>query len=286
MREELPLAVERALGAAILKVRAIGGGDICRARRIDVSSPAGRERYFLKSHDAPPPGFFAREAEGLTWLAECPAVAVPRVCGWGETWLLLEWVPEAEPRDNTEEEFGRALAQLHARGAEGWGFRRDNYIGTLPQSNRRHETWREFYREERLLPLLRHPRVSALLDEDDRRDFDRLFEVLDDRAGPEPPPARLHGDLWGGNRIIGPGGRSWLVDPAVYAGHPEMDLAMMRLFGGFGERAFSAYAEVAPLYPGARERLSLWQLYPWLVHVALFGAGYLDPLRRGLASQL
>ena len=107
-----------------------------------------------------------------------------------------------------------------------------------------------------------------------RRGFERLFGALLELVGPEEPPARLHGDLWGGNLLCDDAGAPCLIDPAVYGGHREIDLAMMRLFGGFGGRVFDAYDEAFPLPDGHEERVPLYQLYPLMVHVNLFGGGY------------
>ena len=112
--------------------------------------------------------------------------------------------------------------------------------------------------------------------------FDRLYDVLEQRVGPPEPPARLHGDLWGGNRVVDARGDSWLIDPAVYAGHREVDLAMMRLFGGFSSKVWSAYREAAPLSPGHEDRVPLYQLYPLLAHLVMFGGSYLGEVEDAL----
>jgi fructosamine-3-kinase len=115
-----------------------------------------------------------------------------------------------------------------------------------------------------------------------RAGFERLFAALPDLAGPDEPPARLHGDLWGGNLLVDDAGAPCLIDPAVYGGHREIDLAMMRLFGGFGPRVFAAYDEAWPLAPGHEERVGLYQLYPLMVHVNLFGGGYVGSVESSL----
>jgi fructosamine-3-kinase len=115
-----------------------------------------------------------------------------------------------------------------------------------------------------------------------RRGFDALFGCLTERVGPDEPPARLHGDLWGGNLHVDEEGRPCLIDPAVYGGHREMDLAMMRLFGGFSPRVFAAYHEAYPLAPGWEDRVPLYQLYPLMVHVNLFGRGYVGSVEGAL----
>jgi len=126
--------------------------------------------------------------------------------------------------------------------------------------------------------------AGAVIDSRLRSRFERLFAVLSDRVGPPEPPARLHGDLWSGNLMVDERGLPCLIDPAVYGGHREMDLAMMRLFGGFSERTFAAYAASWPLAPGAAERVPLYQLYPLLVHVNLFGASYLRSVSQALRA--
>ncbi|HEX2673741.1 MAG TPA: fructosamine kinase family protein, partial [Polyangiaceae bacterium] len=113
---------------------------------------------------------------------------------------------------------------------------------------------------------------------------EQLFDVLPERVGAPEPPARLHGDLWSGNVHVDERGAPCLIDPAVYGGHREMDLAMMRLFGGFSERVFAAYAEAFPLSPGHERRVQLYQLYPLLVHVNLFGGSYLGSLQQALSA--
>ncbi|HWO13400.1 MAG TPA: fructosamine kinase family protein, partial [Polyangiaceae bacterium] len=143
-----------------------------------------------------------------------------------------------------------------------------------------------FYRERRLAPLLRLARARGSADVALERAFERLFARLDELAGPPEPPARLHGDLWGGNLHTSTDGHPMLIDPAVYGGHREIDLAMMRLFGGFGERVFAAYGESSPLAPGAAERVALYQVYPLLVHLCSFGRGYLAQVRRAVERYL
>ncbi len=155
-----------------------------------------------------------------------------------------------------------------------FGLERDNFIATIPQSNKPHSTWASFYRAERLEPLVRLAVDKQLLTDDAASVFDRLFERLPDLVGLAEPPARLHGDLWNGNSLTGLRGEPWFIDPAVYGGHREMDLAMMHLFGGFGPKVFAAYDEAFPLADGHGDRVALYQLYPLLVHVHLFGGGY------------
>jgi len=276
-------ALEAALGARVVRARPVAGGDINEA--FSVSCESGLQ-VFVKTHRGAAPAMFPAEARGLDWLRAADAVRLPRVLAvsggtdGAPPFLALEWLEPARPRPSFDEELGRALARLHRYGAPGFGLDHDNFIGRLPQDNRASDTWEEFYRERRLRPQLdladAHGRIPAAL----RRSTERLLGELGRRLGPEEPPARLHGDLWGGNLHVDEGGGPALIDPAAYGGHREVDLAMMRLFGGFGPRVFAAYEEAFPLAPGHAERVELHQLYPLMVHVNLFGSSYVGAVER------
>jgi fructosamine-3-kinase len=223
---------------------------------------------------------FAAEARGLGWLAEAGALRVPAVIAAGDGFLALELIVAAPPARDFDERLGRGLEALHRYGAPRFGLDHDNFIGRLPQDNTPagDAGWAEFYRARRLEPQLRHAVDAGLASSRLRRGFERLFRSLADDAvallGPPEPPARLHGDLWGGNLLCDEAGAPCLCDPAVYGGHREIDLAMMRLFGGFAARTFAAYDEAWPLADGHAARVALYQLYPLMVHVNLFGGSY------------
>jgi fructosamine-3-kinase len=285
---QLAATLTERLGDHIVGARSQAGGCINDAWRVELAAGGV---LFVKSHTRPPARFFEVEAAALSWLAEGTdddgSVAVPRVVAWSDAapaFLAMEWIePDARPRhDAGEEALGRGLAALHRAGAPSFGWARDGYVGDLPQPNGERPSWADFYRTRRLEPLARRAVDRGTLPPAAAPALDALFARLDELVGPTEPPARLHGDLWAGNRIVGAGGRSWLVDPAPYGGHREMDLAMMRLFGGFGARAFAAYHESHPLADGHHERLPLYQLYPLLVHVTLFGSGYASQVMRAL----
>ncbi|MCA9707339.1 MAG: fructosamine kinase family protein [Myxococcales bacterium] len=195
--------------------------------------------------------------------------------------LALELLEPGPPAPDHDEALGRGLAALHRAAPPTFGLDHDNFIARLPQENTP-DDWPRFYWERRLEPQLRRAERAGLVDAALRRRFDALAARLPERCGPPEPPARLHGDLWSGNCMTDDAGAPVLVDPAVYGGHREIDLAMMQLFGGFSARVFAAYDEAWPLDPGWRERVPLYQLYPLLVHVNLFGAGYLGGVRRAL----
>jgi fructosamine-3-kinase len=147
-------------------------------------------------------------------------------------------------------------------------------IGELSLPNDPAPDWPTFYARRRLEPLVALCLERRTLSASGARAVERVCERIGDLAGPAEPPARLHGDLWGGNVLAGADGRARLIDPAAYGGHREVDLAMLRLFGAPSARVFAAYEEAAPLADGHRERVELWQLFPLLVHAALFGGSY------------
>ncbi|MCZ7682741.1 MAG: fructosamine kinase family protein [Sandaracinaceae bacterium] len=178
---------------------------------------------------------------------------------------------------------GAASRRSTASAPRASGGARTTSSAASPQDNGREEDWPTFYARRRLEPQLRMAADRGRTSPEMRRGFSRLFARMRELVGPSEPPARLHGDLWGGNCHVDEHGAPVLIDPAVYGGHREMDLAMMQLFGGFSERVFAAYDEAYPLAEGWRERVPLYQLYPLMVHVNLFGGGYAASVERVLS---
>ena len=281
MDVEVRAAVEAAVGGRIAGEQPIAGGDINRAFAIELE---GGRRLFVKTNASAPAGMFEVEARGLVWLAEARALRVPDVVAAGPGFLALALVEAGPPAPDFDERLGRGLAALHRRGAPRFGLDHDNFIGRLPQDNTAIEApdWASFYRARRLEPQLRRAVDDGVASSRLRRGFERLFAALAALVGPAEAPARLHGDLWSGNLLCDEAGVPCLCDPAVYGGHREIDLAMMRLFGGFGARTFAAYAEAWPLADGHAARVPLYQLYPLMVHVNLFGGGYVGQVEAAL----
>ncbi|HEX8001094.1 MAG TPA: fructosamine kinase family protein [Mycobacteriales bacterium] len=252
------------LGSRVVVWVPVPGGDVCAAARVTLAD--GRT-VFAKERRGAPPGFFAAEAAGLDRLRG--HVPVPDVLDVSGERLVLAWVPPGPPTRAAAEELGRALARLHAAGEESFGGPRDGWIATLPLDNTPGPSWPAWYAERRLLPY------AAALAAHDRRAVDAVADRIDELAGPPEPPARLHGDLWGGNVLWSAEGPAYLVDPAQHGGHRETDLAMLALFGvPHLDRVLAAYDEAAPLAEGWRARVALHQLFPLLVHATLFGGGY------------
>jgi fructosamine-3-kinase len=264
---------EQLLGTAVVATTPVAGGDICTSTRLRLSD--GRSAL-IKTRPNAPEGFFAREAEGLRWLAEAGGVDVPEVLAAEDDCLVLAWVESGKPSLEAAEQFGRALAATHGAGAPGYGLETgDGFIGTLPLPNRPAGSWPEFYATRRVLPYLKLAADREHIAPPDVAAVESVVRRIVELAGPEEPVARLHGDLWAGNLLWGTDGRVRVVDPAAHGGHRETDLAMLALFGCPQlPRVLDAYTEAAPLADGADERVPLHQLFPLLVHACLFGGGY------------
>ncbi len=283
MNDGVAAAVGEALGAAVVSSRPLSGGDINDAYAVTL---ADDRRVFVKTNARAPADMFSAEARGLGWLAEADALRVPAVLAVDARWLALELIEPGRPAPDHDERFGRGLAALHAFGADGFGLDHDNYIGRLPQHNAPASDWPAFYRDRRLVPQLDMAERAGLIVGSARRRYDALLDRLGALVGPAEAPARLHGDLWGGNAHVDGAGGPCILDPAAYAGHREVDLAMMQLFGGFSARVFDAYDEAYPLEPDWRDRVPLYQLYFLLAHVNLFGGSYVSSANRALEAML
>ncbi len=277
VRDELSAIV----GQQVRSMERLGGGDVAESFRVTL---ADGDRVFAKTHRTAPEGFFTTEALGLRWLGDADAVAVPAVVAVSDDppWLVLEWIEPGRPDDTTEAELGRALAALHASGAPCFGREDGRTTGSRRLPNEPADTWVDFYAESRLLPLVRLARDTGALPLATIAELESVARGLPALGGPVEPPARLHGDLWAGNRLVGRGGVSWLIDPAAHGGHREFDLAMMRLFGGFGAECYASYEERAPLAEGWQDRIPLHQLAPLVVHAIKFGGGYVPAVGEAL----
>jgi fructosamine-3-kinase len=261
----------------------LGGGDVADSYRVSL---ADGSTVFAKTKADAVPGFFTTEAAGLTWLREADTVVVPEVLAVSDDppVLVQEWIEPGYPVGTTEEDLGRDLARLHLAGAPCFGRVDRRSTGSRGLPNEPSDTWADFYAEQRLLVLARLARDGNALPSRAIADLEDVAGRVEDLAGPVEVPARLHGDLWAGNRLVGRGGVSWLIDPATFGGHREFDLAMMRLFGGFGHDCFAAYDEFYPLAEGWVERIPLFQLAPLVVHSIKFGGGYVAATEQALAG--
>lgn len=273
---------------APLQLARIGGGCIAEASIVTFRDGS---KVFVKCK-AGNPGMFECEAEGLRTLALAEAIRVPRVLAVSSGAMVLELIESAPKKQGFAEAFGRAFAMLHQYRGKTCGFPKDNFIGSNPQCNEPVEgpwdqiaaddgsAWPEFFLRRRLRFQVRLASGKGYGDDLEQmldRAQARILELL---GGAIERPSLLHGDLWGGNYIVDERGEACLIDPAVYYGHREADLAMTRLFGGFEPAFYVAYDEVSPLADGHELRLPLYQLYHILNHLNLFGGAYYEQARR------
>ena len=278
--------IARCTGVRIAHGRAaqVSGGSIDRTYRVE-AAPAP---IFVKVASQAARPMLEAEALGLDALRDAGGVRVPEVLATGTSadaaFLALEWIDFHAPSVTAERSLGRGLAQLHRATAESYGWTRDNRIGATPQPNAQSSDWASFFAERRLgfqlelaadagLPVAASRAVASLID-----DLDRVI-------GEHPTePSLVHGDLWGGNWAVTGNAEPVLFDPAVHYADREVDIAMTRLFGGFGPAFYDAYCAEWPLPDGWEQRVIVYNLYHVLNHFNLFGSGYLAQLTASLAA--
>ncbi|MGA0556921.1 fructosamine kinase family protein [Larkinella sp. VNQ87] len=265
----------------VLEARFLAGGNINTAAQVFSSEGL----YFVKWNPAESVDMFACEARGLELLRSTEAVYIPEVIGYGKyrdkTFLVLEYIDPVVPKTDYWESFGQSLALLHSHTQSKFGLNFDNYIGSLPQRNALTDNGITFFIEQRLQPLAGMALYKGLLSKALYDKFQKLYIHLPDLL-PVERPALLHGDLWSGNVMVNEQGDAALIDPAVHYGFREAELAFTTLFGGFDERFYDAYDEAFPLEDGFQERIPIYNLYPLLVHLNLFGSGYLSGIEKVL----
>ena len=275
MDKDLKAHIEYLLCIKIERIQPISGGDISTAYLLTTES----ERFFCKVNlDAAAFDMFQTEKAGLDAIAQTKTIVIPKIllCEKLEMggFLLMEHIETKMASAIEMELLGHQLAELHQLTAsETFGWETDNFIGSLPQSNKKYSDWAEFYTQERLLPQLKMARDGHLLASTEIPSETRLSETCQ-ILFPEVKPSLLHGDLWSGNYLISKNGRPYLIDPAVYHGHHEVDIAMTKLFGGFEASFYNAYSEHFLKLGGEKERNEIYQLYYLMVHLNLFGSSY------------
>lgn len=266
--------------AKIISSGQLTGGSINNALKLETSQGL----FFLKFNKASRfPQMFEKEAKGLSLLHKAAEIDIPEVLQFGEagddSYLLLTYVSSSGMRANFWEIFGERLAALHKHKSEKFGIDHDNYMGSLQQSNRFHDKWVDFFIHQRLEPQVRLAREAGEIGKSTVSAFERLYNRLD-KIFPPTLPSLVHGDLWSGNYMVNHQGEPCLIDPAVYFGHPEVDIAMSTLFGGFSQAFYDAYNDHNPLENGWRNRSDIYNLYPLLIHVNLFGGSYAHQVQR------
>lgn len=267
-----------------LSLKHVGGGSINESYRINY----GSRSYFVKLNSAVKfPQLFRKEKHGLERISSSHQFRTPAIIGLieseGMQLLLLEWIEKGTPTPQFWKDFGRKLAALHEVTGDRFGLDEDNYMGSVPQKNEPHDDWCSFFMEARLKPMVLRCSQKGILQ---KKHFSR-FESLENKLAGifnAEPPCLLHGDLWSGNFICSADNEPVLIDPAVYYGHRSVDLGMSTLFGGFHSSFYEAYQYHTPLPSNYREQWAIANLYPLLIHLYLFGAGYLPQIEDILAD--
>ncbi|MFT5822289.1 MAG: protein-ribulosamine 3-kinase [Crocinitomix sp.] len=261
-------------------IHPVSGGDINAVYSVNYDS--GKKDIIKINNASAYPKMFAKEAYGLNELRKNEALRVPKVLAQDELegyqYLILENIPTGIIDTKFWHQFGQGLAKQHAISNATFGFKEDNYIGTLHQSNKQDDSWDDFLINERLIPLIKLAVDGSVINSSEGNEIERIYSAINN-LWPKEKPALLHGDLWSGNYIKGQQNKPFLIDPAVYYGHREMDLGMMHLFGGFDSHLFDIYKETYALEKGWEERIKYNQLYPLLVHLNLFGRTYFKQIQ-------
>ncbi|ASS90048.1 fructosamine kinase family protein [Aeribacillus pallidus] len=261
---------------AVIQCKNVSDGDINSSYYVQSECRS----YFAKINKNVPPRFFQSEAVGLELLRKTNTVKVPNVYYVMEaengsySLLLLEWI-EGEKTKQTAALLGQAVAQLHHQyyGSH-FGLAEDNYIGWLPQKNGLYENWMDYFIECRLPPQIQLAEQKGRMPTYRRNKIEKLLASLERWLPEKCRHSLLHGDLWGGNWIVGANGVPYLIDSSVFYGHYEFEIAFTELFGRFPDQFYEAYNEIQPLSPEYKERKELYQLFYLLVHLNLFGETY------------
>ncbi len=261
---------ENILQEKIITSRSLGGGCIADSQVIKTESG---KKYFIKKYALP--NIHKAEANGLTELAKPNVIKIPEVIFYDDEILILEFIQEGRKKNNFFEDFGRQVAKLHKFTAEKFGFYEDNYCGSTPQKNiPMNDDWTEFYFNNRLLLQYKLAEKNNYVTAELKSSFLKLESKIIKIIQTEEKPALLHGDLWGGNYIVDENGNACLIDPAVYYGNREADLAMTKIFGGFDSLFYEAYQKEFPLPDGWQYRENIYKLYHIFNHLNLFGMTY------------
>lgn len=268
-------AVQSALGARPRETFPLGGGDIAKVYRLEMPDGA---RIVAKLGEA-----LDIEGSMLRYLADHSALPVPQVLHAAPGLLIMEYLENDGTIDVAAEiHAAELLAALHsldapALAAPAFGFDGDTLIGGLRQPNPWTGSWRTFFRDQRLLHMAGEAVLAGRLPAGAMRRIGKLADRLDQWIEEPEAPSLLHGDMWAGNVLVSRGRITGFVDPAIYYGDPEIELAFSTLFGTFGDPFFARYGELCVLKPGFfEERCDLYNLYPLLVHVRLFGGSYVS----------
>ncbi len=277
------LSTELNVSPADIKLQSVGGGCINETFKIIVSN---KHTYFCKINNNDEfPDLFKKERNGLELVANHNSILAPQVINYftfaNHQVLVLEWIEAGTRTSEFWKTFGEQLAQLHSVDSKEFGLNEDNYMGSVKQLNEWKNIWSDFFRENRLEPLVEKCVNQQLLTDKHQQQFEKVYLKLPE-VFPEEKPSLVHGDLWSGNFMCNVHAQPVLIDPAVYYGHRSVDLAMTTLFGGFDKGFYEAYNYNFPLPKNYKEQWEICNLYPLLIHLLLFGRSYLPQIQHTL----
>lgn len=280
----LRIALQREVKEVFIK--AIGGGSINQTYQLQLANGTS---YFCKINSASAfPHLFLKEKRGLELLGRTGAIRVPHAIAVSQfedhQILILEWIESGAKDKRFFKDFGEQLAQLHQHTKQHFGWEEDNYMGSVPQRNTPMVDWTQFFIQARLQPMVQACTDKALLTENDRQAFESLYKKLPQFFDADQQPALLHGDLWKGNYMCNTYQQPVLIDPAVYYGHPTVDLGMTTLFGGFDKAFYESYQYHQPLPTNYHDQWVICNLYPLLIHLYLFGKSYYNSIQKTLKT--
>jgi fructosamine-3-kinase len=273
----------RFTGVPSLQFQSVGGGSINETYRLTFAKHA----LFCKINSASRfPHLFEKERNGLQLLAKQAIIKTPGVIDCFEAEdvqvLLLEWIYTGERNEGFWKKFGEQLAAMHLVSNDCFGLYEDNYMGSVPQGNQLSADWVDFFIHQRLEPLIKVCTDKKLLLQKHHQQLERLYRYLPQIFDNKQTPSLVHGDLWSGNFMCNQASEPVLIDPAVYYGHPSVDLGMSTLFGGFRPGFYEAYHYHAPFPKNYEEQWQVSNLYPLLIHLYLFGSSYLSQIEQTL----
>lgn len=282
--DELILHLESIINDAIINTKPLSGGDTSSVLKLESRTNSYVLKYGTGNKTA---DMFKAEAKGLQLISETNTIATPKLFTYetedSVSYLLTEFIESKQPSSSDFETLGLQLSELHKHNSEKFGLDGDNFIGSLPQINTFASNWIDFYSQYRLDNQFQLALKKGLLNPSEIPSLHGMKSTMQSIC-PAVKPSLVHGDLWSGNYLISKDGKPYLIDPAVYYGHGEVDIAMSKLFGGFHQSFYEAYHKNLFITPYYEERLDLYQLYFLLVHLNLFGSSYYGSVKRILKS--
>lgn len=276
LNRKIQIKIEEKLSSKIISSKSLSGGCISNAYRIELQNG---DNLLLKINEDSYSDLFEKEAHGLIELKKANAIKVPEVILFENNFIVLEFIESKSKSKNFFTDFGMKFAMLHNFHSEKFGFYENNYIGSNPQINipdkNEEKNWTNFYFKNRILFQYKLAEKNGYATDELRKGISILENKIENiLSGSSEPPSLLHGDLWSGNYMSDENGEACLIDPAVYYGHREADLAMTKLFGGFNREFYESYNNYFPLSEGYEFRENIYKLYHVLNHLNLFGHGY------------